>query len=102
MKTKLALADYSGGLDERIMRRVERAVRLVPLEVPDKKRAGLIRADWRDLLPRFLQRVFPHAWIYRGGHHIAIHASPPRPSHNPKLHQPEAGACLFRVIETNR
>lgn len=56
--------------------------------------------DWRFIYERFLQRQFPQAWIYRGGHHVTVHASPPaEPKQFGRGPQGEAGRVLFRIIE---
>lgn len=60
--------------------------------------------DWRRCACRYLRRKLPQFWIYRGGSHIAIHASPPRPINLDRLGQPkpghhEAGRCLARIVE---
>lgn len=108
MKTKLQIVDYDGRLDARMMARIERAVAKVPLAVADHKRPGCLRADWRDMLRKFVPQVFKQAWVYRGGSHLAIHASAPekvKPARWSVDAQPsdwsEAGRCLFRIIEVS-
>lgn len=101
MKT-LSVSDYCGHLDPKLMARIERAVRLVPLFVPDRKRPLLLRTDWRQMLAKFMRRLFPRGWVYLGGSHIAIHSSPPEPTPNPKTSRTEAGMLLFRIIEVTK
>lgn len=57
--------------------------------------------DWRHFYERLMAKLFPHAWIYRGGHHLAVHASPP-PEPERCWGEPggSAGRCLFRILET--
>lgn len=59
--------------------------------------------DWRWIYRRWFNRLFPQGWVYGGGHHLAIHASPPPP---PELRQPGqdagAGRCLFRILEARK
>jgi hypothetical protein len=67
----------------------------------------IIRADfhrdWRPIYKKWFQRIFPHAWIYTGGRHLAVHASPPaNPNHHRNEPDGEAGRLLFRVIEIVR
>ena len=105
-RTRLGISDLPYSLDTAKMARIERAVRLCPLTVADRTRPGFTRADWRDLMRKVVIRLFPHAYIYAGGSHIAVHATPPfvssinrygRPQH-PDL-DGQAGICLFRIIE---
>ena len=59
--------------------------------------------DWRVVYARHLAHQFPHAWIYTGGRHLAVHASPPAPATKANDWKPgEAGRCLFRIIEVKR
>ena len=59
--------------------------------------------DWRVVYARYLGHQFPHAWIYTGGRHLAVHASPPdSPSQKNDWKPGEAGRCLFRIIEVKR
>lgn len=99
--TSLVIVDCRSSLDAQLMARIAKAAALCPLQVPDKQNPFRIRADWRDLLPRFVSRMFPHAWIYRGGRHIAVHASPPRKDEFGRVQDPEAGVCLFRIVESS-
>ncbi len=71
---------------------------------PRERVKGLrLRHDWRAVACRYLSRKFPGFWIYRGGRHIAVHASPPKPErHDLKIGEQqdnEAGRCLARIIE---
>ena len=55
---------------------------------------GICLWDWRRFAFRYLRRVLPkHVWIYVGGRHVAIHASPPREDDR------QAGKCLARIGE---
>ena len=57
--------------------------------------------DWRDVACRYLRRYLPkngQCWIYRGGRHIAIHASPPHGGRQ-WMQGGEAGKCLARICE---
>ncbi len=59
--------------------------------------------DWRFYYARFLRRIFPApAWIYTGGHHLAVHFGPPgtgAAGTGPVAAGHEAGPALFRLIE---
>lgn len=66
---------------------------------------GRAKHDWRDAVRVYLRRQFPGAWVYRGGHHVSLHASPPVPQPMVRTsfksaHFPsEAGRCLGRICE---
>jgi len=66
-----------------------------------RKVGPLLIYDWRDVARRYLRRHLPkHCWIYRGGRHLAIHAS--APAHGRRwMDTPggEAGKCLARICE---
>jgi hypothetical protein len=50
--------------------------------------------NWRTYYEKFLIRLFPAPfWIYRGGHHLAVHTAPPGEDHC-------AGPCIFRLAES--
>jgi hypothetical protein len=58
-----------------------------------------ITSDWRTFAIRYLRRYLPrHCWIYRGGRHLAIHASPPQGGKT-WMQGGEAGKCLARICE---
>jgi hypothetical protein len=96
---KLALVDLEPTLGPELVAAFETVA-----ASPRERVQGLrIRHDWRDVGVRFLQKKFPKLWIYRGGRHLAIHASPPPVErHNLKLGERQdlsAGRCLARIIE---
>lgn len=104
--------DIAETLDAKLVSRVLavcRNVRLTPSGYLIHKTANGKKADywpakdWRFFYKKSLQKLFPDAWIYTGGHHIAVHASPPS---NPKATWGEpggqAGSCLFRIIEVQK
>jgi hypothetical protein len=64
-----------------------------------RKVGPLFIYDWRKFAFRYLRRYLPrHCWIYRGGRHLAIHASPPRGGKT-WMQGGEAGKCLARICE---
>lgn len=99
MKTILAVTDLDPALNADMVAVFETVARS-----PRERTRGLrVLHDWRDVAVRYLRRKFPHFWIYRGGRHIAVHASPPEPvRHRLKIGESpwrEAGRCLARIIE---
>lgn len=60
--------------------------------------------DWRPLAVRLLAQFLPSGWAYRGGSHVAAHASPPfqlKDRHgNPKPGHGQAGRRLFILAES--
>lgn len=102
MKAKtpfLRLVDVQEPMDDTLRRKLQ-AVADNPRE---RVRGLLLVWDWRDVAVRHLRRRFPQFWIYRGGRHIAIHASPPPEPYwterGGRVERAEAGACLARIIE---
>lgn len=94
----LVLVDLTPNLSPEIVARLQKSVCKTRYERPRKGRM-LLRWIWQQPMIRYLQRIFPEAWFYRGGNHLAVHASPPPPT----LTQParlsgEAGQCLFRIV----
>lgn len=59
--------------------------------------------DWRFYYENLLHRLFPApAWIYTGGHHLAVHFGPPGTGAvgtGPVSAGNEAGPLLFTLIE---
>lgn len=88
----LAVVDLHDGLGPELVNAFKRCA-ASPRQRVRKDNPLLWRYDWRAFAVRYLRRVLPNAWIYRGGRHLAIHASPPR------HREAEAGACLARIIE---
>ena len=96
---KLVITDLVPTLDARMAAKVQAMCRNVRVTRDGYLRRGKRRDqwpadDWRAPYRRALKHVFPNAWIYRGGHHLAVHASPP------PAFAPEAGPCLFRICES--
>ena len=113
MKTlSLFVDDVDETLDAGLVKKIQAAVRNVRVHetgwlMKHLESVGHAASlpDWRAYYQKFLQRQFPNAWIYRGGRHLAVHASPPAPARHSPLaphHSPEAGRCLFRIIEVQR
>lgn len=96
---KLSL-DKSRGFHPAVERKVTLAISNVRTD-----RDGYVKPgkDWRDIFARFLRRTLPKDWwVYKGGHHIAVHASAPRGNYiscGVQKFDPEAGECLFRIVE---
>ena len=91
------MADVDDQLAPELIQKIQRAVSGVKISedgwiAPNQKR-GFI--DWRSTYVRHCQRQFPEAWVYRGGHHVAVHASAPAPDG-------QAGRVLFRIIEVKK
>lgn len=58
--------------------------------------------SWTHRFERYLKQRFPSPfWIYRGGHHLAVHFGPPGTG-SESITQPSAGPCLFRLIENSK
>lgn len=106
MKTlSLVIDDVDAELCPDLLAKMQAAVRRVRLTeggylVRGQRADDWPGKDWRHFYEKLLAKVFPHAWIYRGGHHIAVHASPPTPGKCWSEPGGEAGRCLFRVLET--
>lgn len=65
----------------------------------NKKVGPLMIWDWRRVAFRYLRRYLPkHCWIYCGGRHLSIHASPPAGGRT-WMEGGEAGKCLARICE---
>lgn len=110
----LVIDDIQPDLDPAIVRRIQAATRRVRLDTegffrkggnpckPGNPRTSVKGTeDWRYSYARMMKRIFPNAWIYRGGHHLAIHASPP-PNRQARRWEDggcEAGRCLMRICE---
>lgn len=105
----LSVTDIDTALDARLVRKVEAACRNVKLSpngyfVRHIRQGEWPAPDWRGYYAKLAQKFFPNAWVYRGGRHIAVHASPPAEPRRISRHQVapggEAGRCLFRIIES--
>ena len=104
---KLVITDLIPTLDARLAAQVQAMCRNVRITQAGFLRRGPRRQadqwpgpDWRHYYQRTLKRLFPNGWIYRGGHHLAVHASPP-PDRRRSWQEPPgvAGQCLFRICE---
>ena len=98
----LHLTDVSARLDPALLKRA----RLVCRARRKRCRDGRVLRTWQQTAGRYLLRLFPKAWIYRGGRHVAVHAFGPRSGRPDRYgRRPDwdgqAGPCLFRVIEVN-
>ena len=104
---KLTMADVDPVLSAALVRQVQAACRNVRLTRSGYLRRGQQRRDdwpahdWRHYYAQFLRKLFPHAWVYQGGHHLAVHAYPPAA---PRLCRPapgaQAGRRLFAIVES--
>jgi len=107
MKLTLLITDVVETLDPAIVRRLELAVANVRLsesgELPKPKAKAPFR-DWRYAYHKWALRLFPNAWVHCGGHHIAVHATPPKDPAKcwQRDHDGEAGQCLFRIVEVRK
>lgn len=76
------------------------AVQIVAQVATEQLTAG---ADWRPAAAAVLADLFPRGWVYRGGRHLAQHASPPRNrldrSRQPKEGHGQAGPLLCTIAE---
>ena len=97
----LLLVDLYPALNGRLVERARKICRAKR----QRCRGGRVLHDWRDTARRYLIKIFPNAWIYTGGSHVAVHASAPERIRcdrtGRQVNNGEAGACLFRVIEIN-
>lgn len=59
--------------------------------------------NWSPAAIQALRDIFPKGWIYRGGSHLAQHASPPSAPRRARLGIAapggEAGYCILRMVE---
>lgn len=110
MKTlSLFVTDVDPALDPFLIKKLEAMVRNVRLTEGGWFRRGKKRRDdwpahdWRHFYLKTMAKLFPQGWIYRGGHHLAVHASaPPEPKRCRPEPGAEAGRCLFRIIEVTK
>jgi hypothetical protein len=98
VKSFLHLTDVNPVLAADVVDRARPVVKIKRLAMPRRVRRSDGSAftgvrTWQEVAQRVLVKQFPKAWIYRGGRHVAVHASAPDRKTN------EAGACLFRIIE---
>lgn len=101
----LAVVDVDADLAAPLVRKLQAACRNVRLTntgyfIRGRRRDDWPGYDWRRYYAKLLDRLFPSGWVYRGGHHLAVHASPPA---QPRLCRPapgaEAGRRLFAIVE---
>lgn len=99
-KPKLAVVDLDPHLNSEICAAFEK----VAASARERVVGVMLVYDWRDVAVRYLRRRFPQFWIYRGGRHIAIHASPPPEARGGRTGRDdhEAGRCLARITEAGR
>ena len=58
------------------------------------------KRDWRPDAEKALAQVFPNGWTYRGGSHVALHASPPKdPRRGMAQDEGRAGQRLLMLVE---
>jgi len=106
MKNTLILdvVDLDANLAATLVAKVQAATRGVRLTANGYFRRGKKHddwpdTDWRRYYRQFARKLFPHGWVHTGGHHLAVHASPPTPGKTWREPGGEAGRCLFRIIE---
>jgi hypothetical protein len=111
MKLILLITDVVETLDSATVRRLELSVAHVRISESGellKPKSEAPFGDWRCAYQKWALRLFPNAWVYRGGHHIAVHASPPKDRSKcwqlaqPGDHHGQAGHCLFRIVEVKK
>lgn len=98
--------DICPELDADLLCKIQAAVRNVKVDSSSGLRpltngSRTLPRDWRRVYEHWAMRLFPHGWVYCGGRHIAVHASPPpdRSKSWTLTGDGAAGRCLFRIIE---
>lgn len=86
MNTKLTLSivDLAADAPQIVVEALRTAAAVRPLD-----------HNWRDKAAAILRYVFPESsWIYRGGHHVALHSAGPM-----QFGTMESTPCVARIIE---
>ena len=100
------MTDIDPVLDARLIGKIQAACRNVKLSrsgyfVRGKRRDNWPANDWRSYYEKLMRKLFPNGWVYRGGHHVAVHASPPaQPKRSWSEPDGRAGRLLFIIKET--
>ena len=109
----ISVVDILPSLDPVLIKKIKAACRSVKLTRNGyfRRRNGRQQdccpdSDWRKFYHRTVKAYFPHAWVYQGGHHLAVHASAPRGPYFTRksgvVDDNQAGQCLFRIVETSK
>jgi hypothetical protein len=100
----LAVVDLNLDLDANLVFKITRGIAGVKLDAEgwilrkNRSRRMVELDNWRPVYTRWLQRLFPQGWVYAGGRHLSVHASPP-PHERGGRADNEAGRLLFAIIE---